>query len=106
MPFGNAKAYVSENQRYLADCLLDGYCDIAVPNYSLFARHNLCRLSDANNGGIMDVLRGLFAYPGREKLDKRQVQTLTCKVDVSKDLSIQSLFADPEFQRLNGCSVS
>ncbi|MDR2778985.1 MAG: hypothetical protein LBB16_01720 [Puniceicoccales bacterium] len=100
---GRFSLHVRSDDRYLTDCLLEGYCNVRVPNdaANLFIKHKLYKFTDESNPAIMSILRKVFIDQDSscfkfKKLNNRKVKC--CTVDVSNDQKIQGLLNDPKFK--------
>jgi hypothetical protein len=95
---------VRSDDRYLTDCLLDGYCDVRIPSdaVDVFMKHKLHQFTNQSNPEIMDILKNVFVRHNEERFKSTSIQTRkTLSLKLEKDKTIPGLLNDPDFQRLN-----
>lgn len=101
---GKFSINVAENDRYLTECLNNGYCDVDLPNnaFDVMFKHELFKLTKTRNPEIMQILQDVFVQHNEGRFKNTSIQTRkTLSLELKKDKIIPSLFNDPDFQRLN-----
>jgi hypothetical protein len=103
---GGFSLQVRSDDRYLTDCLLDGYCNVRIPSNAVdvFMKHKLYQFTDQSNPEIMNILRNVFIEHNEagfisKNLQGRKVKALS--LELKQDKAIPGLLNDPNFQRLN-----
>jgi hypothetical protein len=101
---GKFSLSVAENDRYLTECLNNGYCDIDLPNdaFDVMFKHKLFKLQENTNPEIMQVLKDVFVRCDEKGFKDTSIQTRkVLNLELKEDKIIPGLLSDPNFQKLN-----
>ncbi|MDR0595589.1 MAG: hypothetical protein LBF94_02780 [Puniceicoccales bacterium] len=101
---GEFSLNVAGNDRYLTECLNNGYCDVDLPNnaFDVMFKHKLFKLRRNTNPEIMRVLEDVFVRHDEKEFLDTPIQTRkVLQLELKQDKTIPGLLNDPDFQRLN-----
>jgi hypothetical protein len=103
---GKFSISIAGNDRYLTECLNDGYCDVDLPNnaFDVMFKHKLFKLTKTRNPEIMRILKNVFVRHNEEGFESKNLRGRSVKVfqlELKQDKTIPSLLNDPAFRQLN-----